>query len=392
MSKFLKTLLTIILALSLTVFFVGCDETGNGDGDDTVTGNFIFDLQEDEDGNEYYAITGYTVNSEDALKMASGDFSSVAGKREITIPEIEKGKPVKEISAMAFADQIILTKVTVGENIEKIGEGAFVGCTSLEELSLPFIGATADGVGSARVLGHVFGSAATGDLNVSVTAKINIEEAEAATTFTVPASLKKVTVLADRIPECAFYGFSMLEEVNYPSAKIIGAGAFNGCLLLRDADLSNVEYIYDGAFSGCSALQNIKWTKKGENDAIVSSLKHIGAYAFASCSRIGYNFISDKVEDRTVVLPASVEYIGEYAFNGCGELKYMDISATQVTVVKTGTFGDCSALSKLTVKAGTQFKVASLSGCTSLIKDGKLDTDKIQGENVVFENGVTGSI
>ena len=233
MSKLLKTLTTVILALLLSTAFIACDnDDGDGDGA-TVTGEFVYELEtgENEDGEEYeyYKITGYTVTSEDSLKMAEGDFSSFTdAQRKIKIPATYKNLPVEEIASMAFSDQVILTSVDFdGSQIKTIGVGAFSGCTSLEEIkNLPFIGASVDAIGEERVLGHLFGSASTSDKNVTVTAKVYYETEEADYSFNVPSSLKKVTTTATEIPECAFYGFTMVEEVLYPNATEIGKGAF----------------------------------------------------------------------------------------------------------------------------------------------------------------------
>ena len=75
MSKLLKTLIVALLSFTLLFSFAGCQ---NDDGDGaTVTGDLVYKIQEDEDDNhKYYAVTGYTVTSEDAVKIATGDFSS----------------------------------------------------------------------------------------------------------------------------------------------------------------------------------------------------------------------------------------------------------------------------------------------------------------------------
>ena len=109
MSKLFKLLTTLILALSLSVFFIACDKGGDSsDSGDATTGEFVYELEtgEDEEGEEYeyYKITGYTVTSDDALKMAQGDFSTVTGKRDIVIPNEYEGKPVEEIAPAAFVE------------------------------------------------------------------------------------------------------------------------------------------------------------------------------------------------------------------------------------------------------------------------------------------------
>ncbi len=349
MSKLLKTLTTFILALLLCTVFVACNQTGD-DGDDiTVTGEFVYELEtgEDEDGEEYeyYKITGYTVTSEDSLKMAEGDFSSLTpAQRNIKIPATYKDKPVEEIASMAFADQVILQSVDFSQSkVKTIGVGAFSGCTSLEEIkNLPFIGKSVDAVGEERVLGHLFGAASTSDKNAALTVKVYYEVAEPDVTFNVPNSLKKVSTTASEIPECAFYGMSMIEEVLYPNATEIGKGAFSGCSLIFSADLSNIKYLYDGAFENCFALQEVKLDSN-------TVLEYVGDNAFLNCSRLGYNFVINDETKLTVTLPDSVTYLGANAFNGCTELKYVVVGAG-VSQIKTGTFSNCTTLVKVVIK------------------------------------------
>ena len=361
MSKLLRTLTTIILALLLTSAFIACDD-GDGDGNGaTVTGEFVYELEtgtrEKEGGEEgeteeyeYYKITGYTVTSEDALKMAAGDFSSVtATQRNIKIPATYKGNPVEEIASMAFSDQVILQTVDFEKNSEgkynlkKIGVGAFSGCTSLTEIkNLPFIGESETAIGAERVLGHLFGSASASDKNTKVTAKVYYEVEEADTTFNVPASLKKISTTATVIPECAFYGLTMLEEVAFDNATSIGKGAFSGCSVLFSAKLNKAEYVYDGAFENCTALQEVDFAGN-------TVLKYVGDGAFMGCSRLGYNFVLSDEQSLTVILPDSVEYLGTNAFNGCSSLKYV-VVGSGVAEIKTGAFADCSELVKVVIK------------------------------------------
>ena len=349
MSKLIKTLTTVILALLLSTVFIACDGDGNDGDGATVTGEFVYQLEtgEKEDGEEYeyYKITGYTVTSEDSLKMAEGDFSSFTdAQRKIKIPKTYKNLPVEEIASMAFADQVILTSVDFSESqIKKIGVGAFSGCTSLEEIkNLPFIGASVDAVGEERVLGHLFGSASTSDKNTSVMAKVYYEVEEADTSFNVPTSLKKVSTTATEIPECAFYGLTMIEEVVYANAIEIGKGAFSGCSVLLKADLSSVEYIYDGAYENCTALQRIN-----VNDNAV--LKHVGDGAFMGCSRLGYDFVVSSEDKLTIVLPDTVTYLGANAFNGCATLKYV-VLGSNIKEIKSGAFSGCFELTKVVIK------------------------------------------
>lgn len=366
MSKFLKTLTTLILALTISVFFVACDDGETGGSEEVTTGELVYEIatgtREVDDGEEeydYYKITGYTVNSEDALKMARGDFSSVTSEmRNIVIPNEYQGLPVEEIEATAFADMPIVQSVTFMEdsNIKTIGLGAFSGCYCLEEIiNLPFIGKSADSAGSERILAHIFGSSTTiTDGIVDVTSKVNDEEESAGTNFKVPASLSKVTVVADKVPECAFYGLTMLKTVEVKNATQIGKSAFNGCTKLISIALPKVESIYDNAFAGCIALQKVDFS---ENNVLTL----VGDGAFSGCTYLGYNYVSDREEDLIVKLPSTVNYIGVNAFKECSLLKYIELGAG-VSVLRTGTFAGCTELKKVYTKSSMEFMTASFDG------------------------------
>ncbi len=362
MSKFLKTLITITLALCLSMVFIACND---GDGDtqnsgDATTGEFVYELEtgEDDAGEEYeyYKITGYTVTSDDALKMAQGDFSSVEGKRDIVIPNEYNGKPVEEIGAAAFADRIIIKtiKFETDTNVKTIGSGAFSGCANLEEIiNLPFIGKSADAVGEERVLGFVFGSGSSIGGLTSVTAKAYDEASATDLTFQFPEKLRKVSLLGDKVTECAFYGMTMIEEITFANAKYIGASAFNGCISLTSLDLSSATFINANAFSGCSSLQRVTFG----ND-----LTHIGASAFAGCGYLGYNYATDAEDKIQIVIPNSVTYLGSKAFSDCTLLKYI-VLGDGITEIKTGTFANCSELTKVTAKIGVEIQASAFAGC-----------------------------
>lgn len=373
MSKFLKTLLSAMLALTLVFAFTGCDNTGD-DGDDKTTGEFIYQLatgtkteNNEEVEYSYYKITGFTVTAEDNEKFINGDFSSlgsneaeISAKRNITIPKVhEDGKPIEEIESMAFANKLMIQSVTFPEdtNIKKIGAGAFSGCTNLEAINgLPFIGESADAKNEKRVFGYLFGNSAEGELNTTVSAKIKIEDAEPTASFVVPSSLKKVTFTdgVKSVKECAFYGFNMLEEVIISGAEEVEAGAFTNCSSVISIKLPKVKAIYDSAFEGCSVLQKVDLEG---NDV----LTYIGDSAFSGCIRLGYNFAQDSKEALQLDL-SNVTYLGTNAFKTCSTLKYVKLSA--VSDVKVGAFAECAELKEVILKdASVSISACAFSDC-----------------------------
>ncbi len=412
MKNLLLKIAALIIAVTLSLTIFGCDDNG---GDDTVqvTGDYKYKVatgtydEDDGEGNitqksyKYYIITGYQVSSEDALKMASGDFSTVQDFRSIEIPKTGKDLgedndyPVEEIAAGAFTNQIILTDVVIGENIKTIGEGAFAGCTNLKKISLPFIGESLEATGSQRVFGHIFGSSATTDGNLEVSAKI-VERKNAdgtsiltdsSVTFKVPTSLEEVDLSSSKITsisECAFYGMSMIKKVTLPdSVTEIDSHAFYSSGL-SEVNLNKVTIIYESAFANCTSLKEVNF----------SSVEVIKQAVFQGCTNLGAKkFVDENSANAeqllTVKLPQSVKELGKGAFKGCSSMKYVDIKGTQITVLENSLFADCLALIKATINDGSVLRAGAFVNCTKLAIDtdenGKTDAYNISGEYEVEE-------
>lgn len=67
---------------------------------------------------------------------------------ELVIPaKSPDGCDVTAIAEEAFIGRTNFTQITVPDSVETIGERAFFGCSALESITLPFIGATKDGSG-----------------------------------------------------------------------------------------------------------------------------------------------------------------------------------------------------------------------------------------------------
>ncbi len=406
MKNLLLKISALIIAVTLSLAIFGCNDNG---GDDTVqvTGDYKYKVatgtydEDDGEGNitqksyKYYIITGYQVSSEDALKMASGDFSTVQNFRSIEIPKTgrdlgeDNDYPVEEISAGAFTNQIILTDVVVGENVKTIGEGAFAGCTNLKKISLPFIGESLEATNAQRVFGHIFGSSATTDGNLEVSAKI-VERKNAdgtsiltdtSATFKVPTSLEEVDLSSSKITsisECAFYGMSMIKKVTLPdSVTEIDSHAFYSSGL-SEINLNKVTTLYESAFANCTSLKEVNF----------GSVEIIKQSAFQGCTNLGAKkFVDENSANAeqllTVKLPQSVKELGKGAFKGCSSMKYVDIKGTQITVLENSVFADCLALIKATVNDGSVLKAGAFVNCTKLAIDtddnGKTDAYNISG-------------
>ena len=133
-----------------------------------------------------------------------------------------------------FIDCSSLTRVVIGNGVTSINSGAFDGCSSLEEITLPFIGAKA-GVTASNTyqypLGYIFGTSSyTGSTATTQYYYGSSTSSLTSSTYYIPSSLKTVTVIGGNILRGAFYNCSNLTSVVIgENVTGIGSDAFYGC-------------------------------------------------------------------------------------------------------------------------------------------------------------------
>lgn len=148
-------------------------------------------------------------------------------------------------------------------------------------------------------------------------------------------NLKEVTIgegwmsnSANKIPDDAFYGKSMLVRFIFPdNTEYIGDNAFLETNLTGSLIIPNgVRQIGDRAFDELSSLNGTL--------SLPSSLTHVGYKAFGACNFVG-----------TLDIPESVVSIGEYAFGRCMHLTGNLILPESLEFLGVGAFSDCASLS-----------------------------------------------
>ncbi len=248
-----------------------------------------------------------------------GGYSLVAyngTEANVIIPAEYNGKPVIGIEQYAFFRCYSIKSVSVPNSVKKIAHHAFVSCTNLESMSLPFIGG---GTGNTDLfLGYIFGA-----------------EEHTNQSTELPSALKNITINegAMSIGNAAFYNCTGLESITIPnSVTSIGDSAFYGCTGLESITIPNsVTSIGNDAFVYCSDLENItveagNTTYKSDgnclieiatntlvlgckNSVIPNYVKSIGNSAFYGCTGL-----------TSITIPSSVESIGSLAFSNCVRL------------------------------------------------------------------------
>lgn len=218
---------------------------------------------------------------------------------EVTVASSFNGLPVTAVAQSAFMNHSELTEVSIPASVTVIAGGAFSGCSSLQSITVPFVGGSKATVASAATLfGYIFGE---NEYDGGIATRQDYT-GNKIVTYYIPETLTKVTILGGDILRGAFQNCIYIKDVIMGNdVTSIGYSAFSGCSALENLTIgNNVEIIDWYAFSGCYKLYFV---------VIPDSVTSIGAYAFNSC----YNLIS-------VTIGKNVTGIGMYAFSGCYKL------------------------------------------------------------------------
>ena len=276
-------------------------------------------------------------------------------------PEITK------ISSYAFSGYKG-TSITIPDSVTSIGESAFSGCSSLESITIPFVGATKDGTRNTH-FGYIFGATRYNN---------NAER--------VPASLKEVIITGGTsIGSYAFSGCSGLTSITIGnSVTSIGYSAFEGCSSLESITIPFVGATKDGTsdthfgyiFGASSSSNNDDYVPASLKEVIITGGTNIGWSAFEDCSGL-----------TSITIPDGVTSIERWAFSGCSGIievvdgiRYVDswvvgaASDIKITLIKQGTRGIadyafyyCSGLTSITIPDSvTSIGYSAFEGCGSL--------------------------
>ena len=251
------------------------------------------------------------------------------------LKNIDWGNNLQEIAGFAFCDCFSLN-TSLPQTLEKIGEYAFKQCTSFTGI----------------------------DLSLSVLRSIGNQaflNCTALSSITLPASLQSIG------KEC-FAGCSSLTGITLPQKpESMGEGCFSHCISLTEVDIKEcpLENLPPYTFDHCTKLLSIQApntiTEIGEGafyyctsltDCILpESVRTIGDYAFAGCSRIaGLSFLPEGTEKIgrwpfygmkylfSAKIPSTVKTIGDHAFDNCTRLNVMLSYPTEPPILGENVF------------------------------------------------------
>ncbi len=206
---------------------------------------------------------------------------------ELEIPAQIDGNDIKYIDEYAFKDSYSLKKIIIPNSIQEIGIGALSGCSSLEYVTIPFIGASESDL---NTFGYIFGQEKYVGGSEIVQNKI---------TYYIPSTLTKVNFNGSSITEYAFSNCKNLIEVTLnDDVTDIGGCAFYKCESLQNIIIpDSLTIIKHNTFNGCLKLKSVNFP---------SNLKTIEYNAFYDCRSL-----------KTLTIPEKVVSIGNNAFDNC---------------------------------------------------------------------------
>ena len=244
---------------------------------------------------------------------------------------------VTEIPNSLFSGCSSLKTLVIHGGVTKIGKTPLLGCVALEELTLPFVGTVKrDTVVSndrAEVLGALFTTVGTynNTLGEGVTVQqiyMPYSNTTKSDKYSLPAGLKKLTVLDGTLPFGALSNLTMLETV------ILGDGVV----------------LSPYALYGCSGITSLTLPK---------TAAELPKYALSGLENLP-----------SITLPQGLVTIGESALSNLKSITSLTLPETLETIGKLGLSG-CSSLTSLTIPDGVTSMAATasdgfLKGCISL--------------------------
>ncbi len=315
-----------------------------------------------------------SVKIADIGKWASIDFANetanplfYAGKisnfKEASKLEIPDGTTI--VSKYAFINCINITDIVIPSSVKEIGFSAFIGCTAVNSIQIPFVGGTPNLTENAH-FGYIFGDKEADDNGISV-----------------PTTLKTVTVIGgERIAFAAFKGCATIETLTIPfvggtananennhfayifgdenvnliksvpaslkkvivTGNNIAAKAFYGCSGIKSIIISgDTAYIGNAAFSGCASLENLVIPFVG-SDKNGTESTYFG-YIFGAKNASDAAMVPEAL--KTVTINGG-EKIAAYAFAGCSDIKTISLPDV-ITEMGFGVFENCTSLETLTI-------------------------------------------
>lgn len=285
-------------------------------------------------------------------EIPNGAFLGCESLENVTLPD-----GIEKIGDLAFKNCAALVRVETGPGIKEIGCGAFAYCGALAGFSIP---------GDTAVIGDCAFTGCGSLSGIVIPEKLGSIGADA---FSGCGELN-VTVLGTPVCKGAFSRKNETDTVSLvisDGVTSVGSYAFANCTAIVSVQMADsVETLESYAFSSCRNLASVRLsgTLKTMGDhafyrcaltdaALPDSLKTIGGSAFSECPLTG------------IAIPDSVESVGMQAFSGCGSLAEADFGSAYAKI-EYAAFSKCVSLEKVGFGNVVSIGSYAFSGCEKL--------------------------
>ena len=259
---------------------------------------------------------------------------------DVKVPNELDGHTVVEIAPAAFQYNRVIQTVTLGDDLEVIGEGAFYSCRSLKSIK---IGPKVRSIGPGTFDDTAYDASLTDEF-VIVGDSLLLKYCGTDTTVTIPDTVKHIGP--------AFNSNETIVDVTMGDSVVtVGSGAFVFSSVRRVTIGNNVVLIDMYAFQGCENLRYVN---------IPNSVKTISYYAFYGCTSL-----------KSLYLGKGVETINDYAFYQCSQLNYINLPKT-LTKIGDFAFKDCYKLLYVYYEGSeADYEALGITGTNYVISDAK---------------------
>ena len=257
------------------------------------------------------------------ISINNGAFLFCSGLTSISLPY-----SVTSIAVSAFYGCESLLSISIPSGVSSLSEYTFYGCKSLKTVNIT---SNLTSIGNNTFEGCSSLSSITIPPSVTSIGSSAFQGCESLTSITIPSGVTSMN-------DYTFYKCSSLNTVNVTSNLIsIGHNAFHECKNLSSINIpSSVTSIGSSAFQNCESLTSI---------TIPSGVTSIDNYTFFRC-------INLKTVNITSVLTSKLGSIGKNAFYDCFSLSSIDIPSS-VTSIGPSAFSGCKSLPLVTIRSGS---------------------------------------
>lgn len=367
--------------------------------------------------NLYYT---YNIDCPNVTSIEALAFNNCSSLETINIPK------VIEVADNAFNNISIIKEIILPSSVETLGNKLFVGCDSLESITLPFVGKrdlNINEFGIEQLFGEYFESAEATSTSKSGYNKIsqyhytNSAYYSETKYYYIPSTLKNITILGGTLGNSTFMNFNTLEEIKIESETIsvIGSRCFYGCINLKSLEIEGpYTKILSYAFEYCESLEQFSIPKTVEaiSGNPFTYTKNLSSLVVDSENPNYYsnsmNAIVEKDTNKLIVgsmntnIDNTVKIIGDSAFMGSSQLYKIRIPSSLESFEGDNHFFGCYNLTEITGSSSVFYTSGNVlyqrrdDGGIVLVRAGKGVEEIVEGvtiidtnafENVVFTNG-----